>query len=389
MDESFVFSRLARLEPPFPRAEAEEARRRWDDWGTDFIDLIVKVAEGGLPFSTDREGEEHFDGRFAFACWLAAEKRDTRAYRPLARAARCPEARADEIFGDEVTVGLPRWLAATCDGDLEPILALAEDESASPWSRIAALEALVIRVVERELEREEATSWLIGFSRREAERLRRGGLPDGIEDQVFAHAVMALGDLGPAESLDEIRGWFEAGLVDPSYTDFDSFAARARRPVAECLADLRDDPHHRYVRDALAEMAWWPCFKEKDEPRRHVLPDWIERLMPERHGERYLFSGGTFLREAPKVGRNDPCPCGSGKKYKKCCGRGASEQPADADASATAVRRALDWLDTHLADAIAIGCKRRGHPFICLHSHPQRPDLPGASDRNAPAGTAR
>ena len=26
-------------------------------------------------------------------------------------------------------------------------------------------------------------------------------------------------------------------------------------------------------------------------------------------------------REAPKVGRNDPCPCGSGKKYKKCCGR--------------------------------------------------------------------
>lgn len=27
------------------------------------------------------------------------------------------------------------------------------------------------------------------------------------------------------------------------------------------------------------------------------------------------------VREGPKVGRNDPCPCGSGKKYKKCCGR--------------------------------------------------------------------
>ena len=27
-----------------------------------------------------------------------------------------------------------------------------------------------------------------------------------------------------------------------------------------------------------------------------------------------------IVREAPKVGRNDPCPCGSGKKYKKCCG---------------------------------------------------------------------
>ena len=28
----------------------------------------------------------------------------------------------------------------------------------------------------------------------------------------------------------------------------------------------------------------------------------------------------TVVREAPKVGRNDPCTCGSGKKYKKCCG---------------------------------------------------------------------
>ncbi len=27
----------------------------------------------------------------------------------------------------------------------------------------------------------------------------------------------------------------------------------------------------------------------------------------------------TYRRENPKVGRNDPCPCGSGKKYKKCC----------------------------------------------------------------------
>jgi len=27
-----------------------------------------------------------------------------------------------------------------------------------------------------------------------------------------------------------------------------------------------------------------------------------------------------FVREASKTGRNDPCPCGSGKKFKKCCG---------------------------------------------------------------------
>jgi len=33
--------------------------------------------------------------------------------------------------------------------------------------------------------------------------------------------------------------------------------------------------------------------------------------------------GQTVRRETPKVGRNDPCPCGSGKKYKKCCGAAA------------------------------------------------------------------
>ena len=30
---------------------------------------------------------------------------------------------------------------------------------------------------------------------------------------------------------------------------------------------------------------------------------------------------GPVVRDKPKVGRNDPCPCGSGKKFKKCCGK--------------------------------------------------------------------
>ena len=40
---------------------------------------------------------------------------------------------------------------------------------------------------------------------------------------------------------------------------------------------------------------------------------------PERAGEMQRVK--TIIRGVPKVGRNDPCPCGSGKKYKKCCGR--------------------------------------------------------------------
>ena len=47
--------------------------------------------------------------------------------------------------------------------------------------------------------------------------------------------------------------------------------------------------------------------------------DWMEsdvwRMEPETVQQPYV-------RSVPKVGRNDPCPCGSGKKYKKCCGKG-------------------------------------------------------------------
>ena len=34
-----------------------------------------------------------------------------------------------------------------------------------------------------------------------------------------------------------------------------------------------------------------------------------------------MYSTGTSTRKVQKVGRNEPCPCGSGKKYKQCCGR--------------------------------------------------------------------
>ena len=34
-----------------------------------------------------------------------------------------------------------------------------------------------------------------------------------------------------------------------------------------------------------------------------------------------VYGQEPYRRETPKIGRNEPCPCGSGKKYKKCCGR--------------------------------------------------------------------
>ena len=54
------------------------------------------------------------------------------------------------------------------------------------------------------------------------------------------------------------------------------------------------------------------------------LPEWDSILTEERRKELYKQqkASGT-IRKGKKIGRNDPCPCGSGKKYKHCCGRNA------------------------------------------------------------------
>lgn len=56
----------------------------------------------------------------------------------------------------------------------------------------------------------------------------------------------------------------------------------------------------------------------------YELPAWENLLSAERRNELYKEQkkSGTVVKDK-KIGRNDPCPCGSGKKYKKCCGANA------------------------------------------------------------------
>lgn len=50
------------------------------------------------------------------------------------------------------------------------------------------------------------------------------------------------------------------------------------------------------------------------------LPQWDDVLEEERRIEIRKEYNQSKIAKSNKVGRNDPCPCGSGKKYKKCCG---------------------------------------------------------------------
>ncbi len=62
-------------------------------------------------------------------------------------------------------------------------------------------------------------------------------------------------------------------------------------------------------------------YLQNGEELRHHEVSYFKRV-----GGSWFFDEGypardTYVRKEPKIGRNDPCPCGSGKKYKKCCGR--------------------------------------------------------------------
>lgn len=56
----------------------------------------------------------------------------------------------------------------------------------------------------------------------------------------------------------------------------------------------------------------------------YELPQWDEIFTAEEKKKLYREqkASGTIVK-GPKIGRNDPCPCGSGLKYKKCCGKNA------------------------------------------------------------------
>lgn len=73
------------------------------------------------------------------------------------------------------------------------------------------------------------------------------------------------------------------------------------------------DPEKLYYNMVEAKAEWL-----------YSLPQWDSILSEERRKELYKEqkASGT-IRKDKKVGRNDPCPCGSGLKYKKCCGKNA------------------------------------------------------------------
>ena len=79
----------------------------------------------------------------------------------------------------------------------------------------------------------------------------------------------------------------------------------------DTVVSLKFDKEKLYKNMVAAKADWL-----------YELPQWEAIFPAEKRKELYLEQkkSGTVIKEK-KIGRNDPCPCGSGKKYKKCCGK--------------------------------------------------------------------
>ncbi|GAB3260579.1 hypothetical protein GCM10027296_33890 [Chitinimonas naiadis] len=242
-----------------------------------------------------------------YAMHLMATLRDTRAFTPLLGIARLDGETLENLLGDHLTEGLPRALAATCPGNEAALQAMASDRGAYFWSRSAALRALALRTLEGDYPRADLLAWLQTESEREAERMVDDKLQpeQGTETDYLSELVVTMEEIGASEMAPRVAEWFEDGLIDDAFLEPAESQKRLERDWASCQ---QDELAHGwgYPRDIVAEIGRWACFQpdEDDEDELEDAP---------KHP--------PIVRESPKVGRNDPCPCGSGKKYKKCCGQ--------------------------------------------------------------------
>jgi len=192
--------------------------------------------------------------------------------------------------GDEwVQVEVPMVLGRLGRPALEPVTNFLSDPTRNEWARIAAADALS-ELGQRHAElRPECVARLQTQLERFAAQ----------SETLNAFLISSLLDLKAVEAAPVMEQAFAAARVDESVTgDFED---------AEVALGLKPARLHPPKPNRLTE--WGARLREQ-----MFMPD---ELNPGLGGEAEPIEP---LVGASKVGRNDPCPCGSGKKFKKCCG---------------------------------------------------------------------
>jgi hypothetical protein len=238
---------------------------------------------------------------FSYALYLLAKWREPRAYPYVIGWLSLPEEQPFEIGGDIVTQDGARILAAVCDGDLTPIKSLILNRDADQYGRAAGVSALALLAAWAEIPRAPVVRYFLWLAEEGLERE---------PSQVWNSLVAESADIEALAVFPALRRAYDDGLADPQYTEPEELVRVESGPSGRTVEALRE--RHPPIDDVARATAWWSAFEERSGDD-DLDEDWDD--------DELLIEPQQPYRAPAKTGRNEPCPCGSGKKFKACCGR--------------------------------------------------------------------
>jgi uncharacterized protein YecA (UPF0149 family) len=200
--------------------------------------------------------------------------------------------RIDEHNDDWVGTEVPRVLGELGHAALEPVMAYLANPAHNEWARVAAAKAVA------EIGARHGELWAECVARLSAQ------LDKFMEQSEMLNAflVSSLLDLKAGEALPVMARAFAVGRVDESVAgDFED---------VEIELGLKKQRQHPRKPNELTELG--------DKLRALAGgSQMVDAILEDENGA----ERPPATQNSGKPGRNDPCPCGSGKKFKKCCGK--------------------------------------------------------------------
>ncbi|MBE2286124.1 MAG: DUF1186 domain-containing protein [Prosthecobacter sp.] len=231
-----------------------------------------------------------------YATAFLAEWKVSGTHQRLLDILKMKDADREWLISDALTEDWPQLLAATFEGDLAPTTEVVLNKRLDEFARAMPVHAVGNLVHAGIVSREAGEAWF-GMLFDKLERK---------ESYCWAKLALVVADLKMVELLPKVKKAFERGFCDEyvggPYADIE-LAAQGGNPWEEQGMVWRDEFQKPEV-DATKMICRWPYYSAK-------RPDFGNHKVGEKKSPTVT---------PTKVGRNEPCPCGSGKKYKKCCG---------------------------------------------------------------------
>jgi hypothetical protein len=315
MDVTQILGELATSDR-VPVEAIEAARSDGATLAPAFVRLIEQFVAGD-------ELPEHVGALFV-AFHLLGEWREKTAYRPIAALLRLPQHELEDVLGEAVDRNSHRVMAAVFDRDPMPVYDIIRDPEADEAARSRMLEALAMVTLRGELPREETTRFLRACFTELPQR--PCFMWDGWQNAI---AMLGLVELAPL-----VKQAFGRGFIDPTL-DFEDFETELRNVLdgGSPLSGYGENEFELFG-DTIEELSGWayPDDDDAEEDDDWESDDWESDEPEERVSDEQVLwraSAGPAHNPYKGVGRNDPCPCGSGKKFKKCClGKADALRPA-------------------------------------------------------------